>query len=77
MNLGMLWFDDSQRTLQQKIIRAAAYYSEKYRQTANVVYLNPAMNSERLQSCNGIAIRESHYVLNHHFWIGREKNEQT
>jgi hypothetical protein len=76
MNIGFLWFNnDSQTTLQQKIDEAAAYLSEKYDRPINLCYLHPDMNPERLQSCNGIAIKHSKYVLMNHFWLGQSEKE--
>ena len=44
MDIGMLWFDNDNKTdLQLKIERAAAYYRNKYGKTPNLCFVHPCM----------------------------------
>jgi len=44
MDIGMLWFDnDNKSDLQLKIERAAAYYRNKYGKTPNLCFVHPCM----------------------------------
>ncbi len=82
MEIGMLWFDNDQKTdLKSRIGRAVAYYQQKYGQTPNVCFVNPCMlasNGQRREKkqtapalvANGVEVRESSSLLPNHFWIG-------
>lgn len=44
MNVGMLWFDNDPKTqLDDKIQRAASYYTEKYGNPPTVCFVHPSM----------------------------------
>ncbi|MBN1265408.1 MAG: hypothetical protein JXA25_07940 [Anaerolineales bacterium] len=72
MEVGMLWFDnDSQRSLPERIEKAAQYYYRKYGRDASVCYLNPAGDVVELPGMVGeIRILSSKKILPDHFWIG-------
>lgn len=86
MKIGMIWHDTKDDLL-TRVSRAVVYYEQKYKQTANTCYVNPAM----LQSlnCNGptttvqplgcnhaITIIATNHILINDFWIGHEDAEQ-
>jgi hypothetical protein len=75
MDTGMLWFDDSDRTLETKIQRAATYYTEKYEKKPNLCVVHPSMlpNGELL--VDKIAVRQATAVMPHHYWIGIHEAE--
>lgn len=78
MKEGMLWHDPSgERTLEQKIIRAAEYYNEKYGEWPTACFINPdALVGVNLDEVNvmGIEIRATRSVLKNHFWLGMLTN---
>lgn len=44
MKSGCLWFDNSgERTLDEKVIRAAQYYTTKYGDPPDICYVHPTM----------------------------------
>jgi len=44
MNIGMLWFDnDKNETINEKILRAANYYQNKYGQSPTLCFVHPSM----------------------------------
>lgn len=46
MNAGMLWYDNSKRTLREKIIAAADYHRQKYGRVPNFCQVNTAQYEE-------------------------------
>ena len=70
MNVGMLWLDDDkQTTLEDKVLRAADYYREKYGRTPDLCLVNKAtIDQER--KVGQIRIQPVKNVLPHHFWVG-------
>jgi len=72
MNIGMLWFDNDPKTaLDDKILRAATYYQNKYGQAPNVCFVHPSMLPETSKKNAGnVEVRKSRSVLVNHFWLG-------
>jgi hypothetical protein len=70
MNLGMLWLDISKnRTFEEKVDRAAAYYSQKYGHAANTCFVSKdAISAEKLVGT--IQVMPAENILPHHFWLG-------
>ncbi|MBN1317991.1 MAG: hypothetical protein JXA42_21085 [Anaerolineales bacterium] len=79
MKEGMLWYDDDkQRTLEDKVQRAADYFQEKYGQKPNLCLINANMDVNGVNDALGtIELRTAKNVLPNHFWVGiLEKEEQ-
>ncbi|MCX7976266.1 MAG: hypothetical protein N2646_04250 [Bellilinea sp.] len=71
MNIGMLWFDNDQKTdLIAKIKRAADYYEKKYGVRPDVCFVHPSMVNEDTIQRNGIVIKTNRRILPNHFWLG-------
>jgi hypothetical protein len=73
MKIGMLWFDNSQASLDDKIRKAVTYYDEKYHKHANACVINPNEVPYRIEDGTiiaGVAVRESRAILKGYFWIG-------
>ena len=84
MNVGMLWFDnDNKSDLPAKVNRAATYYHGKYGVHPNLCFVHPSManivkpdNSEPKSINSGdVEVRLTKSVLPHHSWIGVHKQE--
>ena len=75
MKIGMLWFDDSARSLKVRVQEAADYYSEKYGQAPTLCFVNPSMLSGKVKASNGVEVMESRTVMPGHFWLGVGKVE--
>lgn len=69
MQTGMLWLDDSQRSLEEKVQRAATYYREKYGRVPDFCCVNSTMLAEA-QTVDRIEVRPMGNILPHHLWIG-------
>jgi len=77
MYIGMLWFDnDNKSGLNNRVERAAEYYQRKYGKAPNMCYVHPSMltpagpNAEASLDTNGVQVRPLSTVLPNHFWIG-------
>lgn len=71
METGMLWFDnDPQSDLASKVLKAAAYYQNKYGIEPNSCYVHPSMIAGEDKETGLIKIFSSTDMLPHHFWIG-------
>ncbi len=69
MQVGMMWLDDSKRSLEEKVERAATYYHEKYGRVPNFCCVNPHMLAEP-QLIDKIEVLPVGNILPHHLWIG-------
>ena len=73
IGMGMLWFDNEQSSLAEKVNRAAEYYKNKYGKAPNKCYINPKAREKKHKGIiNGIKIFTSPTILPNHIWIGRE-----
>jgi len=68
----MLWFDDSQITLNMKIQKATEYYHKKYGRTPDLCLVHPNMLKDAKLAEDGITVRPYRPVLPGHIWIGVE-----
>jgi hypothetical protein len=79
MKTGMLWFDDSARSLKIRVKEAVEYYIEKYGQAPTLCFVNPSMLSDKVKASNGVELVESRTVIPGHFWlgVGKVKTEKS
>jgi len=93
MEIGMLWFDnDNKSDYEAKIERAVTYYRNKYGKVPNLCFVHPCMiptngsqaaggasqQAETLSlNSQGVEIRTSKTMLPNHFWIGINRQETT
>jgi hypothetical protein len=70
MDIGMLWFDDTQRPLAEKVARAAQHYAAKYGATPTVCFVNPRTLNGGPETAAGVQLRAARNVMVDHFWIG-------
>ena len=74
MEIGMLWLDDDKnRSVDEKICKAAAYYLEKYEQVPDLCLVNRKMLAEE-RRVGAILVKPAQYVLVNHFWLGVSSN---
>ena len=83
MHTGMLWFDNSQATLNIKIQKAVDYYHKKYGRIPDLCLVHPSMlekDQSEIEtatlgagaSVNKLTVRPYRPVLPGHIWIGIE-----
>ncbi len=71
MNIGMLWFDNDNKTdLTTKIQRAVKYYHSKYGKAPNLCLVHPRTLGDNAWKGAGIELRTTRSVLPNHFWLG-------
>jgi hypothetical protein len=75
MRTGLLWFDDEpSRSLEDKVLRAAAHYERKYGQAPDLCFVHPSAfdgNGRRpAKKAGEVEIRPGRSVLRDHFWLG-------
>ena len=75
MNIGMLWFDNSETALSIKIERAVGYYRNKYNRIPDLCLVHPSMLKDSKLDENGITVRPYRPVLPGHLWLGIEDNK--
>ena len=75
MHTGMLWFDDTQSSLNTKIKKAAEYYKKKYGRTPDLCLVHPSMMKDSIVEDEKITIRAYHPVLPGHIWVGVEDSK--
>lgn len=70
MNIGMLWLDaDRGRSFDEKVQRAAEYYTEKYGRFPELCLVNTAaLLGEK--KVGQIMVKPVKTVLPNHFWLG-------
>ena len=72
MHTGMLWFDDSQITLNMKIQKSMEYYHKKYGRVPDLCLVHPNMLKDIKLEEDKITVRPYRPVLPGHIWIGVE-----
>jgi hypothetical protein len=71
MDVGMLWRDeDANRTLDEKVARAADYYRRKYGQAPTLCVVNPSMLPPNIDTAGGLRLVVARTVQVNHFWLG-------
>lgn len=70
MDIGMMWLDDAKnRTIEEKISRAAAYYQQKYGRKPDFCLINEGSFVEGL-NLEQIDVRPAKHIRPAHFLIG-------
>jgi hypothetical protein len=74
MEVGLLWYDDSNGDLASKVQEAAERYREKFGRRPDRCYVNPASvpGTGKGVSLDGIKVVASPTILPNHFWVGVE-----
>ncbi len=70
MKHGILWFDDSNMGLAEKIDHAVEYVRKKYSKVPRFCYVHPSMlENEAGFGRDGLSVRSSSSVMPNHFWL--------
>lgn len=71
MKTGLLWYDsDPKRTLESKVTDGAQRYHEKFGQSPNACYVNPAALDQSRTRIGSVEVIAARNILPNHFWIG-------
>lgn len=70
MKIGMMWLDsDKNRTLDEKVKRAAEYYHDKYGTPPDLCLVNNKVIKES-RKVGRVTVEAAKTVLPNHFWLG-------
>ena len=75
MREGMLWYDNSEKSVADKIENAATHFESKYGERPDTCYVNPSMLAYEAPAVDGIEIRTTNSILPNHFWLGFGNNK--
>ncbi len=71
MKSGLLWFDNSPKTLTEKIESAAKRYREKFGQSPDTCFVNPRdFDTQTPAQHQGVTIGTKATVMPNHLWLG-------
>lgn len=74
MKVGWMWFDnDPNRTIEEKVRRAAEKYRQKFGRFPNTCYVNQAAITGSETKVNRVRVIGARNILPHHFWLGVAK----
>ena len=70
MKIGMMWLDtDKQRSLEEKVRRAADYYRDKYGRFPEFCLVNSRILTDE-KKVGRVKVRPGKSVMPGHFWLG-------
>ena len=80
MDVGLLWFDDSNRAVEDALKAAAEAYRAKFKQEPDTVYMHTSdfarlaqeLGRERPKKVAGLKVKACINILPRHFWVGRD-----
>ncbi len=76
MDIGMLWYDDSSRSLKEKVQRAVEFYTQKYGRSPTLCLVNPAGLNGGERENTAVPIRAARSVMPNHLWIGVDEEAE-
>jgi hypothetical protein len=77
MEIGMLWFDESERSLQDRAQDAAAFYADKYGQAPSLCIVHPSMVNGEGNELGELELRKARTVMPNHFWVGVDEKAKA
>jgi hypothetical protein len=82
MDVGLLWFDnDPRRGIEEKVLRAAAHYLQKYGHQPNICFVHPGMLAGNgrppVLRAGEVEVRPGRAILPDHFWLGVAEEQET
>lgn len=70
MDTGLLWYDDTAgRSLEEKVLRAAAHYQRKFGQPPTLCFVHPSAKNGADQAA-GVQVEALKTVGPNYLWIG-------
>jgi len=76
MDIGMLWYDDSSRSLKEKVQRAVEFYTQKYGRAPTLCLVNPAGLNGGARENTPVPVRAARSVMPNHLWIGVDEEAE-
>jgi hypothetical protein len=72
MEIGMLWFDDGSKPLQEKVEQAASFYEDKFGSRPTHCLVHPSTLNGGEGLVGSVMVRKARNVMPNHYWIGIE-----
>jgi hypothetical protein len=72
MEIGMLWFDDGPKPLQEKVAQAVAFYEDKFGNKPTHCLVHPTTLNGGEGLVGSVLVRKARNVMPNHYWIGVE-----
>ena len=73
MEIGMLWFDDGPKPLQEKVAQAVAFYEDKFGDKPTHCLVHPSTLNGGEGLVGSVQVRKARNVMPNHYWIGVEE----
>lgn len=73
MKEGMLWYNDSEHSLAEKVALATVRYRKKHGVLPNACFVHPSALEDGAVEMGGVRVMAKPTVLLHHFWLGVEE----
>ena len=74
---ALLWFDDSDKSLEDKVRQAAATYRHKYGKPPTLCFVHPdALGNSESRPVGGVEVRAGRTILPNDFLIGRRASAE-
>lgn len=70
MEIGMLWFDDGPKPLQEKVAQAVAFYEDKFGNSPTHCLVHPSTLNGGEGLVGSVQVRKARNVMPNHYWIG-------
>jgi hypothetical protein len=77
MEIGMLWFDDGPKPLQEKVQQAAAFYEDKFGNKPTHCLVHPSTLNGGEGLVGSVMVRKARNVMPNHYWIGVEEKPKS
>lgn len=74
-NSGLMWFDNTDKPLAEKIADAMIHYRKKFGANPNLCIVNPTDLEGALLNLRGVRIASARHILRHHIWVGTENRK--
>ncbi len=77
MEIGMLWFDDGPKTVDEKVGQAVAFYTDKFGRKPTHCLVHPTTLDGSEGVMSGVMVQAARNVMPHHYWIGIDEEQSS
>lgn len=76
--IGLMWFDnDPDRTIEEKIRTAAAFYLAKSGVSPDRCFVNADQLGDETVAIDGVEIDGVRWIMKNNFYVGKEKESEN
>lgn len=77
MKQGLLWYDDSNKPLPQKVALAVARFRQKFGTMPDLCYVHPSALDNGSVKVGAVSVEALPTVLKHHLFVGVRDERST